>query len=226
MKLQFPAVVYETGEVESVVLRCRSCSESRGSRFPGVTKSCEAGWLSGFRVKMIKAPGTESYNFHAAKTSTKAAREAFSWQTIIHSDVWPCRVVIWGNSWKGKASIPNVYPKRRKYFIYFIYTKKLKKKWCSELHLIYTVHGNLTRRVSTGQRHQRNIALAVFVSVFSPRPLTSEGLGGDGWDGVSQLKIKVDIWRVKMIYFQKGIFIYTSTRGGLEKKTKIIKKIK
>lgn len=97
MKLQFPAVVSavcETGEVESSVLRRRSCSESRGSGFPGVTEPCEVGRLSPFQVKMIKAPGTESYNFHAAKTSTKAAREAFSWQTIIHSDVWPCQVVI------------------------------------------------------------------------------------------------------------------------------------
>lgn len=97
MKLQFPAVgsaACETGEVESLVLRCRLRSEIRGSGFPGVTEPCEAGRLSRFQVKMIKAPGTESHNFHAAKTSTKAAREAFSWQTIIHSHVWPGPVVI------------------------------------------------------------------------------------------------------------------------------------
>lgn len=82
------------------------------------------------------------------------------------------------------------------------------------------ISSSLTRRVSTTQQHQRDIVLAVFVSAFSPRLLTSEELGSDGWDGVTRLKIKVDIWRVKMICFQKGIFIYTSSRGGLEKKKK------
>lgn len=41
-----------------------------------------------------------SYNFHPAKTFNKAFRKAFSWQTIMRRDVWPCQVVIWGKSWK------------------------------------------------------------------------------------------------------------------------------
>lgn len=46
MKLQFPGVVSaacETGEVESLVLRCGSRIGSSGSGFPGVTEPCEVG---------------------------------------------------------------------------------------------------------------------------------------------------------------------------------------
>lgn len=93
MKLQFPAVVSarcETGEVESLVLRRGSRIGGSVSGFPGVTEPCEVGWISRFRVKMIKAEWTASYHFHAAKTSSEVVREAFSWQTIMHGDAWPC----------------------------------------------------------------------------------------------------------------------------------------
>lgn len=61
VKFQFPSAAsadYETGEVKSLVLRCRSCIKNTRSSFPGVREPCKVGWLSHFQVKMIKALGT------------------------------------------------------------------------------------------------------------------------------------------------------------------------
>ncbi len=137
VKFQFPSVVsadYETGEVKSLVLRCRSCIKNTRSSFPGVREPCEVGWLSHFQVKMIKALGTLRAISTQPKHSIKAFRNVFSWQTIMRRDVWPCQVVIWGKSWKGRASIFNVYPKRRNDF-HFTHTKKMSK-CCSEMKLV------------------------------------------------------------------------------------------
>lgn len=45
-KSQFPSVVsdeYETGELKSLVLRCRSCIQNASSSSPGVKERCEVG---------------------------------------------------------------------------------------------------------------------------------------------------------------------------------------
>ncbi len=75
------------------------------------------------------------------------------------------------------------------------------------------ISGNLTIKVQAAQQ-QHAITLSLHcISVF-PGAAHIWNAGRDGWHGVSGLKIKVDIWRVKMIYFGKGIFICTSSRGG------------
>lgn len=72
-------------------------------------------------------------------------------------------------------------------------TSQKKKKKAVWILLWGAISGSLTRRVSATQQHRHDTALAMFASVFSPRLLTSEELGSDGWDGVTRLKIKVDI---------------------------------
>ena len=125
---------YATGEVKSLVLRCRSCIKNTRSSFPGVREPCEVGWLSHFQVKIIKATGTLRTTSSQPKHSIKEFRKAFSWQTKMRSNVWPCQVVIWGKSWKGRASIFNVYPKERNDF-HFTHTKKMSKCY-SEVKLV------------------------------------------------------------------------------------------
>lgn len=77
--------------------------------------------------------GYTLHSFHPAKTSNKAFRCAFSWQTIIQNDIWPRRVVIWGTSWKGRASIFTVYSKDGEQLP--LYSKKLFK-CCCEIKLV------------------------------------------------------------------------------------------
>lgn len=73
------------------------------------------------------------------------------------------------------------------------------------------ISGNLTIEILTTQQ-QHAITLCLHcISVF-PGAAHIWKAGCDGWHGVTGLKIKVDIWRVKMIYFGKGIVICTAGR--------------
>lgn len=56
------------------------------------------------------------------------------------------------------------------------------------------------------QQHQHDIALLVFVSVFSPRLLTSEEPGSDGWDGVTRLQNKSGHLKGENDLFSEGHF--------------------